>query len=144
MCYFIFRFIFIVFFIFCIFIFSYFILIFIRLLCHVNTSSWIFALSLTELFRMEASVPSAAEKKDCKTSALDGNGFSELPKKPSPSSLARGTNLSGPSQLDFTSCYLPGHLNGIVISSQISFIHAHIQILHQLFVHITWRDTNEI
>ncbi|XP_048028718.1 zinc finger protein GLI2b [Megalobrama amblycephala] len=39
---------------------------------------------------MEASVPSAAEKKDCKTSALDGNGFSELPKKPSPSSLARG------------------------------------------------------
>ncbi|ROL43755.1 hypothetical protein DPX16_4589 [Anabarilius grahami] len=49
---------------------------------------------LTKLFRMEASVPSAAEKKDCKTSALDGNGFSELPKKPSPSSLARGKSLS--------------------------------------------------
>ncbi|XP_039530154.1 zinc finger protein GLI2b isoform X1 [Pimephales promelas] len=39
---------------------------------------------------MEASVPSAAEKKDCKTSALEGNGFSEMPKKPSPSSLTRG------------------------------------------------------
>ncbi|KAK2874673.1 hypothetical protein Q8A67_021826 [Cirrhinus molitorella] len=43
-----------------------------------------------EYIRMEASVPSAAEKKDCKTSSLDGNGFRELPKKPSPSSLARG------------------------------------------------------
>ncbi|XP_067287687.1 zinc finger protein GLI2b [Pseudorasbora parva] len=30
------------------------------------------------------------EKKDCKASALDGSGFNELPKKPSPSSLARG------------------------------------------------------
>ncbi|XP_051531472.1 zinc finger protein GLI2-like [Myxocyprinus asiaticus] len=39
---------------------------------------------------MEAGLPTAAEKKDCKTSTLDGNGFSELPKKPSPSSLARG------------------------------------------------------
>ncbi|XP_055040768.2 zinc finger protein GLI2b isoform X1 [Misgurnus anguillicaudatus] len=37
---------------------------------------------------METSVP--IEKKDCKTSALEGHGFSELPKKPSPSSLARG------------------------------------------------------
>ncbi|KAA0707390.1 Zinc finger protein GLI2 [Triplophysa tibetana] len=35
---------------------------------------------------METSVP--AEKKDCKTSSLEGNGFSELPKKLS--SLARG------------------------------------------------------
>ncbi|KAG1950151.1 zinc finger protein GLI2 [Pimephales promelas] len=43
-----------------------------------------------EYFIMEASVPSAAEKKDCKTSALEGNGFSEMPKKPSPSSLTRG------------------------------------------------------
>ncbi|XP_051529365.1 zinc finger protein GLI2-like isoform X2 [Myxocyprinus asiaticus] len=39
---------------------------------------------------MEAGVPTAAEKKDCKTSALNGNGFSELPKKPSSSSLSRG------------------------------------------------------
>uniref|UniRef100_A0A8C2Q627 C2H2-type domain-containing protein n=1 Tax=Cyprinus carpio TaxID=7962 RepID=A0A8C2Q627_CYPCA len=39
---------------------------------------------------MEATGHVPSEKKDCKSSALDGNGFSELPKKPSPSSLARG------------------------------------------------------
>ncbi|RXN23039.1 zinc finger GLI2-like protein [Labeo rohita] len=47
----------------------------------------------SQYIRMEASVPTT-EKKDCKTSSLDGNSFSELPKKPSPSSLARGTNPS--------------------------------------------------
>ncbi|XP_073771966.1 zinc finger protein GLI2b isoform X1 [Danio rerio] len=39
---------------------------------------------------MEAGVPSPAEKKDCKSSPLEGNVFSEMPKKPSPSSLSRG------------------------------------------------------
>uniref|UniRef100_A0A8C1KGF6 GLI family zinc finger 2b n=1 Tax=Cyprinus carpio TaxID=7962 RepID=A0A8C1KGF6_CYPCA len=39
---------------------------------------------------MEATGHVPSEKKDCKSSALDGNSFSELPKKPSPSSLARG------------------------------------------------------
>uniref|UniRef100_A0A4W4E4K1 C2H2-type domain-containing protein n=1 Tax=Electrophorus electricus TaxID=8005 RepID=A0A4W4E4K1_ELEEL len=32
----------------------------------------------------------AAEKKDCKTTSLDGSGFSDLPKKPSPTLLTRG------------------------------------------------------
>ncbi|XP_072300402.1 zinc finger protein GLI2a [Eucyclogobius newberryi] len=39
---------------------------------------------------METTAPTATEKKECKTSALDGSSFSELPKKPSPTTLSRG------------------------------------------------------
>ncbi|XP_060796968.1 zinc finger protein GLI2-like [Neoarius graeffei] len=39
---------------------------------------------------METSASTAAEKKECKTAGLDANGFSELPKKPSPTLLSRG------------------------------------------------------
>ncbi|TRY88434.1 hypothetical protein DNTS_018865 [Danionella cerebrum] len=41
------------------------------------------------LVTMEASIPAAVEKKECKPSALDGSSFSEVPKKSSPSSLSR-------------------------------------------------------
>nr|XP_020488846.1 zinc finger protein GLI2-like [Labrus bergylta] len=39
---------------------------------------------------METSAPTATEKKECKSSGLDGSSFSELPKKPSPTTLTRG------------------------------------------------------
>ncbi|KAL7854659.1 hypothetical protein SRHO_G00168490 [Serrasalmus rhombeus] len=39
---------------------------------------------------METSASTAAEKKECKTASLDASGFSELPKKPSPTLLTRG------------------------------------------------------
>ncbi|KAK7938851.1 hypothetical protein WMY93_002177, partial [Mugilogobius chulae] len=39
---------------------------------------------------METTAPTATDKKECKTSALDGSSFSELPKKPSPTTLNRG------------------------------------------------------
>ncbi|CAL8387470.1 unnamed protein product, partial [Gadus morhua 'NCC'] len=38
---------------------------------------------------METSAPTATEKKECKGSGLDGSSFSELPKKPSPTTLTR-------------------------------------------------------
>lgn len=40
---------------------------------------------------METSAATATEKKECKGSGLDGSSFSELPKKPSPTTLTRGT-----------------------------------------------------
>ncbi|KAK9538117.1 hypothetical protein VZT92_005672 [Zoarces viviparus] len=39
---------------------------------------------------METSAPTATEKKECKGSGLDGSSFSEIPKKPSPTTLTRG------------------------------------------------------
>ncbi|KAL1021849.1 hypothetical protein UPYG_G00018840 [Umbra pygmaea] len=39
--------------------------------------------------RMETSAPAATEKKGLKESGLDGNGFADLPKKPSPSAVTR-------------------------------------------------------
>ena len=42
---------------------------------------------------METSAPTATEKKECKGSGVDGSSFSELPKKPSPSTLTRGRCL---------------------------------------------------
>ncbi|XP_040057925.2 zinc finger protein GLI2a [Gasterosteus aculeatus] len=39
---------------------------------------------------METSAPTATEKKECKGSGLDGSSFSEMPKKPSPTTLTRG------------------------------------------------------
>ncbi|CAL8266032.1 unnamed protein product [Lota lota] len=39
---------------------------------------------------METSAPTATEKKECKGSGIDGSSFSELPKKPSPTTLTRG------------------------------------------------------
>ena len=42
---------------------------------------------------METSAPTATEKKECKSSGLDGSSFSEIPKKPSPTTLTRGTAL---------------------------------------------------
>lgn len=49
---------------------------------------------------MENSATTATEKKECKSSGLDGSP-SEIPKKPSPTTLTRGTalptlNHSGP------------------------------------------------
>ena len=41
---------------------------------------------------MENSATKASEKKECKSSALDG-GPTEIPKKPSPTTLTRGTAL---------------------------------------------------
>uniref|UniRef100_A0A3B4T5V8 GLI family zinc finger 2a n=1 Tax=Seriola dumerili TaxID=41447 RepID=A0A3B4T5V8_SERDU len=41
---------------------------------------------------METSAPTATEKKECKPSGLDGSSFSELPKKPSPTTLTRGAH----------------------------------------------------
>ncbi|XP_044222316.1 zinc finger protein GLI2a [Thunnus albacares] len=41
---------------------------------------------------METSAPTATEKKECKGSGLDGSSFSELPKKPSPTTLTRGAH----------------------------------------------------
>ncbi|KAK2839424.1 hypothetical protein Q5P01_013164 [Channa striata] len=41
---------------------------------------------------METSAATAAEKKECKGSGLDGSSFSELPKKPSPTTLTRGAH----------------------------------------------------
>ncbi|TKS67643.1 Zinc finger protein GLI2 [Collichthys lucidus] len=38
---------------------------------------------------METSAPTATEKKECKGSGLDGSSFSEIPKKPSPTTLTR-------------------------------------------------------
>lgn len=43
---------------------------------------------------METSAPTATDKKECKSSGLDGSSFSELPKKPSPTTLTRGTSVS--------------------------------------------------
>ncbi|KAJ4932853.1 hypothetical protein JOQ06_029693, partial [Pogonophryne albipinna] len=43
---------------------------------------------------METSAPTATEKKECKGSGLDGSSFSELPKKPSPTTLTRETCLA--------------------------------------------------
>uniref|UniRef100_A0AAV2JVR5 Uncharacterized protein n=1 Tax=Knipowitschia caucasica TaxID=637954 RepID=A0AAV2JVR5_KNICA len=43
---------------------------------------------------METKAPTATEKKECKPSALDGSSFSELPKKPSPTTINRGRLLS--------------------------------------------------
>lgn len=42
---------------------------------------------------METSAPTATEKKECKGSGLDGSSFSEIPKKPSPTTLTRGTAI---------------------------------------------------
>ncbi|KAG9267038.1 zinc finger protein GLI2-like [Astyanax mexicanus] len=39
---------------------------------------------------METSASTAAEKKECKSTSLDGSSFTELPKKPSPTLLTRG------------------------------------------------------
>ncbi|KAM7380921.1 hypothetical protein PAMP_004190 [Pampus punctatissimus] len=44
-----------------------------------------------DLSAMETSAPTATEKKECKASGLDGSSFSELPKKPSPTTLTRGS-----------------------------------------------------
>ncbi|XP_042350493.1 zinc finger protein GLI2a [Plectropomus leopardus] len=41
---------------------------------------------------METSAPTATEKKECKGSGLDGSSFSEIPKKPSPTTLTRGAH----------------------------------------------------
>ncbi|XP_061580055.1 zinc finger protein GLI2a [Cololabis saira] len=41
---------------------------------------------------MEGSAPTSAHKKECKASGLDGSGFSELPRKPSPTALSRGVH----------------------------------------------------
>ncbi|KAF7663412.1 hypothetical protein LDENG_00210860 [Lucifuga dentata] len=41
---------------------------------------------------METSAPTATEKKEYKASGLDGSSFSELPKKPSPTTLTRGAH----------------------------------------------------
>ncbi|KAM6986298.1 zinc finger protein GLI2a [Aplochiton taeniatus] len=41
---------------------------------------------------METSTPTATEKKECKPSPLDGSSFSDLPKKPSPTTLSRGAH----------------------------------------------------
>ncbi|XP_068602239.1 zinc finger protein GLI2a [Brachionichthys hirsutus] len=41
---------------------------------------------------METSAPTATEKKEVKGSGLDGSGFSEMPKKPSPTTLTRGAH----------------------------------------------------
>uniref|UniRef100_A0AAX7SIC4 C2H2-type domain-containing protein n=1 Tax=Astatotilapia calliptera TaxID=8154 RepID=A0AAX7SIC4_ASTCA len=41
---------------------------------------------------METSAPTATDKKECKSSGLDGSSFSELPKKPSPTTLTRGAH----------------------------------------------------
>ncbi|XP_056145142.1 zinc finger protein GLI2a [Lampris incognitus] len=41
---------------------------------------------------METSAPTATDKKECKGVALDGSSFSELPKKPSPTTLTRGAH----------------------------------------------------
>ncbi|XP_062259336.1 zinc finger protein GLI2a [Platichthys flesus] len=46
---------------------------------------------------METSAPTATEKKECKGSGLDGSSFSELPKKPSPTTLTRGAHHLFPS-----------------------------------------------
>lgn len=42
---------------------------------------------------METTAPTATEKKECKGSGLDGSSFSEIPKKPSPTTLTRGTTV---------------------------------------------------
>ncbi|XP_036401764.1 zinc finger protein GLI2a [Megalops cyprinoides] len=39
---------------------------------------------------METSTSAATEKKECKVSSVEGNSFSDLPKKPAPSAVARG------------------------------------------------------
>uniref|UniRef100_A0A3P8U363 GLI family zinc finger 2a n=1 Tax=Amphiprion percula TaxID=161767 RepID=A0A3P8U363_AMPPE len=41
---------------------------------------------------METSAPTATDKKECKGAGLDGSSFSELPKKPSPTTLTRGAH----------------------------------------------------
>ncbi|XP_068184781.1 zinc finger protein GLI2a [Antennarius striatus] len=41
---------------------------------------------------MDTSSPTATEKKECKASGLDGSSFSEMPKKPSPTTLSRGAH----------------------------------------------------
>ncbi|KAL4618039.1 zinc finger protein GLI2-like [Arapaima gigas] len=41
---------------------------------------------------METSSPTASEKKDCKASSLEGNGFSEIPKKPSPTAATHASH----------------------------------------------------
>nr|XP_023682700.1 zinc finger protein GLI2 isoform X1 [Paramormyrops kingsleyae]XP_023682701.1 zinc finger protein GLI2 isoform X1 [Paramormyrops kingsleyae]XP_023682702.1 zinc finger protein GLI2 isoform X1 [Paramormyrops kingsleyae] len=41
---------------------------------------------------METSAPMATEKKECKASSLDGSGFSDLTKKPSPTTVARASH----------------------------------------------------
>ncbi|XDV30199.1 hypothetical protein PO909_033166 [Leuciscus waleckii] len=38
---------------------------------------------------METTSPSTTEKKECKGSGLDGSSFSDLPKKPSPTTASR-------------------------------------------------------
>uniref|UniRef100_A0AAY4C6F3 C2H2-type domain-containing protein n=1 Tax=Denticeps clupeoides TaxID=299321 RepID=A0AAY4C6F3_9TELE len=38
---------------------------------------------------METSAPTSTEKKECRTSPLDGSSFSDLPKKPSPTTVTR-------------------------------------------------------
>ncbi|KAJ8388381.1 hypothetical protein AAFF_G00134070 [Aldrovandia affinis] len=42
---------------------------------------------------METSASTATEKKECKVSSMEGNSFSDLPKKPSPSAVAREERL---------------------------------------------------
>lgn len=51
---------------------------------------FIFFLVESLLSTMETSTPMATEKKECKASGLDGNGFSDLTKKPPPTTVARG------------------------------------------------------
>jgi len=43
---------------------------------------------------METSTPTATDKKECKSSGVGGSSFTELPKKPSPTTLSRGTFYS--------------------------------------------------
>lgn len=39
---------------------------------------------------MDSTTRTASEKKECKSSGLDANSFSDLPKKPSPTTMSRG------------------------------------------------------
>ena len=76
------------------------------------TASQIFYLTSVSVFlvrlwrklksSMETSAPTATEKKECKGSDLDGSSFTELPKKPSPTTLNRGTAI-------FQCCFLTYH-----------------------------------
>lgn len=51
--------------------------------------------SPSELYTMETSAQAASEKKECKGSGLDASSFSDLPKKPSPTTLTRGMEAPG-------------------------------------------------
>ncbi|KAL1267604.1 hypothetical protein QQF64_032967, partial [Cirrhinus molitorella] len=49
--------------------------------------------TLSALLIMETTSPTTTEKKECKGSGLDGSGFSDLPKKPSPTTASRAPHL---------------------------------------------------